>query len=91
MQRELDAAGVEYEVVRGPHRKANRSDLVALTGQDLYPVIEFEDGALYREHPNDMAARIKAGTLFGAPVASHLGHDVHDAAHEAHALDTESM
>lgn len=91
VQRELDAAGIEYEVVLGPYRKGKRSDLETLSGQRLYPVIEFEDGSVYREESKDMAARIKAGTLIGAPVVSHLGHDVHDAAHEAHALDTESM
>ena len=91
VQRELDAAGIDYEVVLGPIRKRKRSELEALSGQRLYPVIEFEDGTIYREESKDMAARAKSGTLLGALTQSHLGHDVHDAAHEAHALDTESM
>jgi hypothetical protein len=91
VQRELNAAGIEYEVVLGPLRKSQRSDLETLSGQRLYPVIEFADGTVYREESKDMAARIKTGTLLGAITQSHLGHDVHDAAHEAHALDTESM
>ena len=91
VQRELDAAGIDYEVVLGPIRKSNRSELETLSGQRLYPVLEFEDGSVYREESKDMAERIKAGTLMGAPVSSHLGHDVHDAAHEAHEVDTEAM
>jgi hypothetical protein len=91
VQRELDAAGIEYEVVLGPIRKSKRSELETLTGQRLYPVLVFDDGSVYREESKDMAERIKAGTLMGAPVASHLGHDVHDTAHEAHEVDTEAM
>jgi hypothetical protein len=91
VQRELDAAGIDYEVVLGPYRKSKRSELETLSGQRLYPVLEFDDGSVYREESKDMAERVKAGTLMGAPVASHLGHDVHDSAHEAHELDTEAM
>ena len=90
VQRELDAAGIPYEVVLHPFR-GERSAIVALSGQRLFPVIELEDGNIYREESKDMAARIKAGTLLGAPHHSHLGHDVHDAAHEAHPVDTEAM
>jgi Glutathione S-transferase, N-terminal domain len=91
VQRELDAAGIDYEIVPGPVRRSSRSELAALTGQRLYPVLELEDGSFYREESKAMAARVKAGSLLGAPVLSHLGHDVHDAAHEAHPIDTESM
>jgi glutathione S-transferase len=63
VQKALDDAGVEYEVVAGPHRKAERDDLERLSGQRLYPVIEFEDGVAYREQSTDMAARIRAGKL----------------------------
>ncbi|HWB22684.1 MAG TPA: glutathione S-transferase N-terminal domain-containing protein [Gaiellaceae bacterium] len=92
VQRELDAAGIEYDVVPGPVRRSKRSELEALSGQRLYPVIEFEDGTVYREESKDMAARIKAGTLLGALTHhDNLGHDGHDVAHEAPVLDTESM
>jgi hypothetical protein len=60
VQKALDAAGVDYVVVKGPVRRAKR----------LYPVIEFEDGSLYREPSAKMVARIGAGTLTearGAP------------------------
>jgi glutathione S-transferase len=63
VQRELDAAGIEYEVVPGPVRQAKRDDLEQLSGQRLYPVIEFEDGSVYREESKDMAETIKSGHL----------------------------
>jgi hypothetical protein len=34
-----------------------------VSGQRKYPVIEFEDGSVYREESNDMAATIRAGQL----------------------------
>ena len=91
VQRELDAAGIEYEVVPGPVSRSKRSELEALSGQRFYPVIKFEDGSVYREESREMAARIKAGTLHEAHHPHHPGHDVHDRAHEAHPVDTESM
>jgi|SRR5580693_2006686 hypothetical protein len=66
VQTALDAAGVDYVVVKGPVRRSKRTDLEALSGQRLYPVIEFEDGSLYREPSAQMAARIRAGTLMEA-------------------------
>jgi glutathione S-transferase len=64
VQRELDAQGVDYEVVEGPLRGSRRDDLKRLSGQRSYPVIEFEDGSVYREESAEMAARIAAGRLF---------------------------
>ena len=63
VQHALDEAGVEYEVVKGPLRKAKRSELAELTGQRLYPAIEFENGSVYREQSKEMAAAIRAGKL----------------------------
>jgi Glutathione S-transferase, N-terminal domain len=63
VQKALDDAGIEYEVVKGPVFRRNRDALQRLSGQRLYPVIEFEDGSLYRELSNDMAATIAAGAL----------------------------
>jgi glutathione S-transferase len=62
----LDAAGVPYEIVEHPRRKSKRSDIVALSGQDVVPLIEFSDGTAYRAQSRDMAARIAAGTLFAS-------------------------
>jgi glutathione S-transferase len=64
VQKALDEQGVEYEVVKGPLRGSKRDDLEHLSGQRKYPVIEFEDGRVYREESKDMAARIRAGKLF---------------------------
>jgi glutathione S-transferase len=66
-QKALDEQGIEYEVVKGPLRGGKRDDLERLSGQRKYPVIEFEDGRVYREESTDMAARIRAGELFDAP------------------------
>jgi len=63
VQRELDAAGIDYEVVPGPVRRSSRDGLEQLSGQRLYPVIEFDDGSVYREESKDMAATIKSGRL----------------------------
>jgi hypothetical protein len=63
VQRELDKAGIEYEIVRGPVGKSKRDDLERLSGQRLFPVIEFEDGSVYREQSKDMAATIASGRL----------------------------
>jgi hypothetical protein len=68
VQKALDQQGVEYEVVKGPLR--DRSAVEEISGQSKYPVIEFEDGSVYREESKDMAARISAGQLFDQPSAS---------------------
>lgn len=63
VQKALDEQGIEYEVVEGPLRPGKRTELKELSGQDKYPVIEFEDGSVYREESKDMAERIRAGKL----------------------------
>jgi glutaredoxin len=67
VQKALDEAGIEYELVTGPINRSKRDAIVKLSGQKLYPVIEFEDGHVYREESKDMAARIRAGKLFELP------------------------
>jgi glutathione S-transferase len=64
VQKALDEAGVEYEVVKGPLRPGKRGELEQLSGQRRYPTIEFEDGRTYRDESKAMAARIRAGELF---------------------------
>ena len=49
--------------MKGPARPGKRADLQRLSGQKLYPVIEFENGSTYREESKDMAERIHAGKL----------------------------
>jgi hypothetical protein len=63
VQKALNDAGIEYEVVKGPVSRGKRTDLEQLSGQRLYPVIEFEDGSVYREQSRDMVATISAGKL----------------------------
>ncbi len=62
VQKALDQQGIEYEVVKGPLR--DRSEMKEVSGQPKYPVIEFEDGTIYRDESKQMAERIAAGKLF---------------------------
>ena len=65
VQHALEDEGIEYEVVKEPSLpRGRRKDVAALSGQHLLPVIEFEDGSVYREESADMAATIRAGKLF---------------------------
>ena len=66
VQKALDEAGIEYELVKGPHSAGKRDELERVSGQRRYPVIEFEDGSVYREESKEMAERIRAGKLFEA-------------------------
>jgi glutathione S-transferase len=67
VQKALDEQGIEYELVKGPLRPGKRDDLERLSGQRKYPVIEFEDGSVYRAESQDMAARIRSGGLLDQP------------------------
>jgi glutathione S-transferase len=71
VQKALDDQGIQYEVVKGPLRRSQRDALEKLSGQRQYPVIEFDDGTVYREESKDMAERIRRGDLLEgqAPVA----------------------
>ena len=63
VQSALDEQGIEYEIAKGPLRRGKRDDLEGLSGQHMYPVIEFENGSIYREESKAMAATIRAGKL----------------------------
>jgi glutaredoxin len=67
VQKALDEQGIEYEVVPLPFRKGKRDQVRQVSGQAMYPVIQFEDGRVYREESKDMAERIRAGKLFDPP------------------------
>jgi glutaredoxin len=73
VQKALDEQGVDYELVPGPVRGGKRNELEQLSGQRRYPVIQFEDGSIYREESKDMAARIRDGKLFEARGQSPAG------------------
>jgi glutathione S-transferase len=80
VQKALDEAGVEYEVVEHP-KSRGRGTLLAirqvsvcaaaspayaeLTGETTLPAIELEDGTVIREESKDLAARIREGRLSG--------------------------
>jgi glutathione S-transferase len=65
VQKALDEQGIEYEIVKEPTLpRSRRKDVIALSGQQMLPVIEFEDGSAYRAESKDMAATIAAGRLF---------------------------
>jgi glutaredoxin len=65
VQKALDEAGIPYEIVKGPLRSSKRDEIERLSGQRKYPVIEFDDGSVYREESKEMAATINAGRLDG--------------------------
>jgi len=64
VQKALDEKGVEYTLVTGPWLSGKRTELERLSGQRKYPVIEFEDGTVYRAQAKEMAERIRSGRLF---------------------------
>jgi hypothetical protein len=67
VEKSLIDQGIEYERVPGPGmpwQRKQRTRLHELTGGDLYPAIEFEDGSVYREESKDMVATIRSGKLF---------------------------
>jgi glutathione S-transferase len=63
VQKALDEAGVEYEIVKAPLRPGKRDGVERLSGQRKLPVIEFDDGSVYREESREMAAAISEGRL----------------------------
>jgi hypothetical protein len=63
VQKALDDAGIDYEVVKQPLRKSKRTDLERRSGQRLVPAIEFEDGTILREESDELAARIMQNRL----------------------------
>jgi glutaredoxin len=62
VEKALQDQGVDYEVVT--HGK-DRSHIENLSGQRKLPVLELQDGEIYREESAEMAARVRAGA-FGA-------------------------
>jgi len=76
VEKALIDKAIEYERIPGPGmpwQRKQRTRVFELTGDYLYPVIEFEDGRVYREESADMVRRIRAGTLFesaGAPLSA---------------------
>lgn len=65
VEKALRDQGIDYEAVTmlGLPR-SKRGTVIAGTGQDRFPAIEFEDGTWYREESAAMVDRIRAGGLF---------------------------
>ena len=61
VQKALDQAGVDYELVLGPVRRGKREHMVELTGQRVYPAIQREDGTVVKKESKELVAMIKAG------------------------------
>jgi glutathione S-transferase len=63
VQKSLDEAGVEYEVVKHPLMRGKRTEVEEKTGQKALPAIELEDGRWIREESKDLAARVREDRL----------------------------
>lgn len=64
VQKALEDAGVEYEVVKHPaFPRGRRRQYIELTGQKLLPAIELVDGTVIREQSKDLAVRVREGRL----------------------------
>ena len=65
VQKALDDAGIEYELVQegSSFKSSSRGPTIEKTGQEKFPWIQFEEGSAYREESKDMAATIRAGKL----------------------------
>jgi len=61
VQKALDQAGVEYELVLGPVRRGKREEMMELTGQRRYPAIQREDGTVVKKESKELVAMIEAG------------------------------
>ena len=59
----LKAAGVEYDIVKNPLLRGKRTNVEELSGQRLLPLIQFDDGVIYREQSKDMVATSRGGQL----------------------------
>jgi glutathione S-transferase len=70
VQKALEDQGIDYELVKHPTAKWKRDEIRQISGQKKYPVIQFEDGSVYREESKQMAEKIRAGKLFEGRQAS---------------------
>jgi hypothetical protein len=62
VQKALDEAGVDYEVVKEPGMpRSRRRDVIENTGQAMLPVIETGDGQWVHAESKELAERVRAG------------------------------
>jgi Glutathione S-transferase, N-terminal domain len=69
VQKALDEAGIDYEVVKEPLLRPRRKAYEQRAGTTLLPAIEFEDGTILREESKELVVRIKDGRLSPEPVS----------------------
>ncbi|HET9242328.1 MAG TPA: glutathione S-transferase N-terminal domain-containing protein [Gaiella sp.] len=70
VQKALDEAGVEYEIVKQPALRWRRADYERRAGTRLLPAIELEDGTLLRDESDALVAQIRDGRLRDLTTAS---------------------
>jgi len=63
VQKALNEAGVDYELVKHPNRRSKRTEYTELTGEKVLPAIELDDGTVIREESSELVERIKSGNL----------------------------
>ena len=65
VQRALDEQGIEYEVVKHGYGKGKkmREGVRRVGGDGKLPVLELPDGEAYRAESDEMAARVRSGSL----------------------------
>jgi glutathione S-transferase len=64
VQKALDESGMSYEVVKHPpFPRGKRTDYIKLTGQNLLPAIELDDGTIIHRESKEMVAMIGTGQL----------------------------
>ena len=63
VQKALDEARIDYEIVKQPALRWRRTDYERFAGTRLLPAIELEDGTLLREESDELVARIRDGRL----------------------------
>jgi len=66
VQKALDEAGIEYEVVKHPVSRSKRTEYIELTGQKLFPAIQLEDGTVVRRESKELAEMVRSGQLTSA-------------------------
>jgi glutathione S-transferase len=70
VQKALDDAGIEYELVKHPSfPRSKRTEYIALTGQTMCPAIELEDGTVIRRESSELVEMIRAGEFAHAGAA----------------------
>jgi hypothetical protein len=73
VQKALDDAGIEYTLVKHPSNplaRGKRSDLIALSGQQMLPVLELDDGTVIRKQSKELVAMIGAGQFQGSAASA---------------------